>query len=714
MIFDSPATRRLQWLLWALLVWVVGIFGRLVSLQVFEHDDLLRQAHQQQQRTVEIPADRGTILDRTGQPLAKSLPVDSVCVNPRRIPDLGVAADLLSRVLDLDRKTLLGRLESARERKSGFLWVKRKLLPDEAKRLRSMNLDWVEFRQEMGRFYPRGTLAAHVLGGIGYVDDEEQGNAGIELAYDEDLAGRAGEAHVFNDVRMNPYDSVVVRKPEPGSNLMLTIDPNLQYISERELDKAVASSGATTGTVVVMDPQTGDILAMASYPRYDPNTNPSKGEPALARSNLAITTPFEPGSVFKVFTLAAALEDTSLRPDTIINCGNGVINLFGRVIHDHGRYSALSMADVLAKSSNIGAIQIGLKVGDQGLYDELRKFGFGRKTGIELPGESSGLVRRVSDWTPSSIGSVAMGHEVSATSLQLALAGAAVANGGMLVKPRLVMARQRLGSPMERIPVEPGTRVIKAQTSIQLRQMMEGVVLHGTGKKAILQGYTSGGKTGSAQIFDLAAHTYTHTYNSSFLGFAPVANPQIVISVTLNGTTHGSAGFGGAVAAPVFHEIATHALRMLDVPQDVPSGTLVSDAKGPDSMNDLPIADLGGDTSMEPQLLANNAAPAKNLHAHGTDSARSRSVSSVTPPPVRDEDRASASELASDRRHFLAQSDGPTVPDFRGMTLRAVLEEAAAENFNVQSSGSGLVRAQDPAPGTPVPAHATIRVQFGK
>ena len=241
-------------------------------------------------------------------------------------------------------------------------------------------------------------------------------------------------------------------------------------------------------------------------------------------------------------TLSAALESTNLTPDSLINCGNGMINLYGRVIHDDHRYSVLSMADVLAKSSNIGAIQIALKTGEQPLYKYQRLFGFGQKTGIELAGESGGNLRDVKQWMPSSIGSLAMGHEVSVTSLQLAVAGAAIANGGLKVKPRLVIARQKPGQPLQRIPAEPPVRILRPETAITMRQMMEGVVLRGTGRgHANLRGYTSGGKTGSAQIYDVKAHAYTHNYNASFLGFAPVANPQIVIAVTLNHTTGGTA-----------------------------------------------------------------------------------------------------------------------------------------------------------------------------
>ena len=473
---EHPSTKRLHWLLWLFLAWIAVIFGRLVWLQVFRHDDLLHLAQQQQQRTVEIQANRGAILDRSGQPLAKSLPAESVVVNPQKIPDAEVAADLLSRVLDLKRGPLLESIETAKLRGSGFLWVKRKVSSDEAERLRTLKLDWVDFRPEMRRFYPHGTLASHVLGSMGMVshdDTAERGTGGIESTYDEDLAGQPGVARIFTDVKQNPYDSVMARKPEPGADITLTIDTNLQYDAEKELERALESSGAVSGSIVAMNPYTGDVLAMANRPTYDPNLPPQPDEAPDARSNLAITTPFEPGSVFKVITLSAALETTHLGPDSIINCLNGSIKLAGRVIHDEHRYGMMSMADVLAHSSNIGAIQIGLKVGNESLYKYQRRFGFGHTTGIELPGESAGMLRRVEQWGPSSIGSLAMGHEVSVTSIQLAVAGAAIANGGLRVKPRLVLSRQKPGEPVERFAPDKPQRIIAPETAIKMRQMLD-------------------------------------------------------------------------------------------------------------------------------------------------------------------------------------------------------------------------------------------------
>jgi len=719
---ETQSARRLRWLLWSLLLWVGVIVLKLLSLQVWHHDELVKLAQQQQQKTVEIEAARGTIFDRTGSPLAKTLPAESICINPMKIPDAGVAADLLSRILDIKRQPLFDRITMAKGRNSGFLWVKRKVSAEEAERVRSLKLDWVEFRPEMRRFYPHGELASHVLGSTGIVDPDdvvEHGNGGVEMSFDDELSGRPGLARVYNDVHQNAYDSVVSRAPEPGTNLTLTLDPNLQYEAERALAAAVAKSSAKTGSIVVLNPYNGDILAMANYPAYDPNGAPAGVKETMgARSNLAVATPFEPGSVFKVITLAAALETTNLTPDTIINCGNGTINLFGRVIHDHKAYPSLSMADVLAHSSNIGAINIGLKVGEKNLYEYVRRFGFGRKTGIELPGESAGMLRRLSQWEPSSIGSVAMGHEVGATSIQLALAGAIVANGGMRVKPRLILARQKPGGVEERTVPDKPERVIRPQTAITMRQMMEGVVLRGTGKGlANLRGYTSGGKTGSAQIYDFKAKAYTHHYNASFLGFAPVTNPQIVIAVTLIGTSGGSAGYGGPVAAPVFRTVATSALRMLDVPKDLPDISPRLTKIDKRDANDLAIAGLGP-APVELADATSQSVTSINIARNG----RSRSVSSVTLPPVQGASSPSVADASAgtslgtspDRRPFLSaqRGIGPKVPDLRGLTLRAVLEESAATGLPIDVQGDGMARTQDPPPGSILAPGSRVHVQL--
>ena len=367
-----------------------------------------------------------------------------------------------------------------------------------------------------------------------------------------------------------------------------------------------------------------------------------------------------------MITVTAALETTPLLPETIINCGGGHINLFGRVIHDHDAYSFLPVSEVLAKSSNIGAIQIGLTVGERNLLDYVHRFGFGRATGIPLPGESSGKVRELENWGRTSIGSVAMGHEISVTTVQIAQAVSAIANGGLLVKPRLILRKQRPGQQPEKVPIQAAQRIMHPETAITMRRMMEGVVLHGTGTRARLDGYTAGGKTGSAQIYDPVCHCYKHLYNASFAGFSPVANPAVVVVVTINGASV----YGGTVAAPVFREVATAAVRLLDVPKDLPDSPPPREDK-PAGFADLAIADLGSPAAMLPE------------------------------PGI--PERAGSLDLW-----------GPRVPDFSGKTMRAVLAESAETGIPVEPMGSGIVHAQAPPPGSVLPRGERVQVRLSR
>jgi len=660
-------SRRLTWLAAGVLLWAGLIFCKLISLQVIHHNDYARLARQQQELKVEIPAPRGPIFDRTGQPLAMSIPMESVYVNPLRVPDLGVASHLLGRILNLDAGVLRNRMRLAYERHSGFLWVDRKVSKTEAEQLRSLHLEWVEFQTESQRHYPNGSLAAHVLGSV---DHEERGNAGIEMSLDRDLRGRAGAEMMLTDVKRRGIDSQLSSQAHAGMALTLTIDSRIQFAAEREIAKAVQLQHARTGSVVVMNPNNGEILALANYPSFDPNQPPKPGENPASRFDLAVSVPFEPGSVFKVVTLSAALETTSLRPDSPINCGNGVLRLPGRVIHEaHHGFGTLAMHEVLERSSNIGAIQIGLRVGPQNMYEYARRFGFGSPIGLRLPAESGGLFRRLDRWGKTSLASIAMGHEVSTTTIQLARACAAIANGGLLVRPKLILKEGDLPTP-----TEPARRILRPQTAITMRQMMEGVVIskHGTGRKARLEGYSTGGKTGTAQIFDVKAHRYTHQYNASFMGFAPVTNPALVIVVTVNGTS-GAAGYGAGASGPVFKAVATEALRVLDVPKDLPEAAAEPDDASPAETNDLAIVEL---ESPEPNIMEEVAAQQNQA---------------VAAPAV---------------------EGGPKVPNFRGKTMRAVVEEATALGIPVQFDGSGTARAQVPPPGSAVRAGERVRVQF--
>jgi cell division protein FtsI (penicillin-binding protein 3) len=670
-----PYSTRLTWVVGGALLWLTLILAKLISLQVIHHRDYARMARQQQELKVEIPAARGPIFDRTGQPLAMSVPVESVFVNPLRVPDMGVASELLARILSLDAGEVRNRMRLAYDHQRGFLWVKRKITNTEAEELRSLHLEWIDFQTESRRHYPNGTLAAHVLGSV---DHEEKGNAGVEKSLDSQLRGHAGSEMILTDVKRRGIDSQLSTEAHAGTPLTLTIDSRIQFVAERELAKGVEARHGRTGSIIVMNPYNGEILALANYPTFDPNLPPKTADDPLRRFDLAVSVPFEPGSVFKVVTLSAALETTNLRPDSPINCNNGVLRLPGRVIHEaHHGFGVIPMHEVLERSSNIGAIQIGSRVGAQNMYEYVRRFGFGSPAGLRLPAESAGLFRRLNRWGTTSLASISMGQEISTTSIQLARACAVIANGGLMVKPKLIM---REGSQVT--PVEPPKRILRPESAITMRQMMEGVVIspHGTGhRNARLAGYTSGGKTGTAQIFDVKSHHYTHLYNASFMGFAPVTNPAFIIVVTINGTS-GDKGMGGAAAAPVFKAVATEALRVLDVPKDLPDATPEKPDAAPAEIDDLSIADLG---SPAPNIMEEVAAQ------------QSATEAPVSPVPA-------------------AKDSGPKVPNFRGKTMRAVVEQASAMGLPVLLDGSGIARAQFPAPGSVLPAGERVRVEFAR
>ena len=674
-----------------LLGWALVVVLRLVDLQIFAHPQYLRLAESQQDRVETVEAPRGAILDRNGNLLAISSASQFVVVNPRRIDRKDMAAGLLASVLGLDAKKLQADLEAAAASKHhrGYLVVDPNVSEEKADALRDMKLDWLEIRQGSLRSYPNGPLAAHVIGNVGA---EGHGAAGIEWKLEKVLSGTPGELQVKVDVRQRPYESEVSRAPVPGHNVQLTIDSEVQHVAEDALKAAVVENHADHGSIVAMDPKTGEVLALANYPTYDLNERLHVGEQPHGRENLAVVAPFEPGSVFKVVTLSAAMETTNLRPDTVINCGNGVMTLFTRVIHDSHPYSALSVADVLAKSSNIGAIRIGMQVGNKNLYEYIRRFGFGKRTGIELPAEAPGMVRPLKRWQPTSIGSVPMGHEISVTSLQLAQLGAIIANGGFLVHPHLVRWTQAPGGNRENFHAAAPVRVLKPETVMTMRMMMHRVTMPGgTAQRLHVPGYTFAGKTGTAQIYDFAHHVYTHRYNASFLGFAPTVDPRVVIIVTISGTT-GVAGFGGAAAGPVFDSVMATALREESVPRDVPE-------------------------EIE-EMIAKEAKEkaAKQKGKRKEDETGDLAIADLTTPftPEETKEAMGAEDAPDTNSQTVAEYNGPKVPDFVGKTVKGVLEEATSDGVEVEMFGEGLARGQSPPPGAPLYPGAHVQVKFAR
>jgi cell division protein FtsI (penicillin-binding protein 3) len=668
-----------------LLGWAFIVLARLFTVQVLEHDSLSRVARHQQEHLEIIDAPRGSIFDRTGNLLAISSNSHMAVVNPKRIPNKELAAALLAGILHQDAAQLQAYFEKSAESRThgGYLVVDNHLTDQQASSLEGMHLDWLEIRQSSVRTYPNKDVAAHV---VGNVDWEGKGVAGIEFKLNKDLSGVPGLRRTERDGKEVSYASEIVKMPTMGKSVGLTIDRELQFIAREALKQAVKENHADHASLVAMDPRTGEILALENYPTFDPNERMLTGQTDTARKDLAVGAPFEPGSVFKIVTLAAALETTKLLPESLIDCGNGVFRMFNRVIHDSHPHSVLSMQDVLAFSSNIGAIKVGMQVGNENLYGYIRRFGFGQRTGIELPGEHPGILRALKHWQPTSIGSVPMGHEVAVTSVQLAQMGSVIANGGYLVAPHIVAWEQEPNGPRMAMKHQQPVPVLRPETVMTMRMMMRRVITepHGTGHRLHVIGYSLAGKTGTAQIYDYDHKVYTHRYNASFLGFAPANNPSVVIVVTVSGTT-GEAGYGGSAAGPVFVRLMSAALNRMGVVRDVPEEV--------------------------DQLVARNAPKAKKQAAE--EESDSDTVAELS-SPFSAEEMAVASDNPPRTDEVVAVTSGsaPKAPNFVGKTVRDVMQEATATGIAVDMMGDGLARAQYPPAGTLLSRGEHISVRF--
>jgi cell division protein FtsI (penicillin-binding protein 3) len=664
------------------LLWMLAVFGRVTYLQLFRHSDYLARAMRQQRRTIEITPKRGIIFDRNMRPLAMSVPVQSAFAVPGEVKDMPLAARLLSGVLGMPASEIQEKLESG----ATFVWLKRKLAPASSEAVQSLNLKGIYLQEENQRYYPKRELAAHV---VGFVDVDEKGLGGIEREYDELIRGEPEKIVVMADARQRWFDGSEVKR-ERGANVVLTIDEKIQYIAERELAAVIARTHAPTGSVIVQDPNSGAILALANWPKFNPNA--ATDVPAEKRMNPAISAIYEPGSTFKLVTLAAAFDQSLIRPEEEFDCENGAITVAGHLIHDHKKYGVLTVAGILANSSDVGAIKIALRLGEAKFYEYIRAFGFGTPTGVDLPGESRGLLRRLEHWGSYSIASVSMGQEVGVTPLQMVTAVSAVANGGYLYKPHLVQEIRR-GDQV--LPLEgPATvaeprRIIRAETAATMRQLMEGVVLYGTGKNARLDGWTVAGKTGTAQKIDPDTGRYSRTdVIASFTGFAPINNPVVTILVSVD-SPKGWPHDGATVSAPVFKRIAEQVLAYLDVPRDVPLNPQMMQAaykkkngEEDNSLDDLTPVDFSA--APEPSDDVAQSAPVKE--------------------PI-----AKSQEVM-----MAVEGDGDIeVPDFQGKTMREVTETCMKLGLDPVLVGSRLATQQVPAAGTKVRRGTKVTVEFG-
>ncbi|HEU5233443.1 MAG TPA: penicillin-binding protein [Terriglobales bacterium] len=702
-------------------LWIFAIFLRLLWLQIGEYGFLTQKAARQQQRSIEVAPPRGIIYDRKGRELAMSIQVDSVFAVPSEIPDQGTTARLLARILKADPKEIFAKLESSRS----FAWIARKLDNDTSARIRALNLKGIYFQKEPKRFYPKNDLAAQV---IGYVGMDDEGLAGIERSFDERLRGRAGKMLITMDAR-HRWVGRVEKNPVPGQNLVLTIDEDIQHIAEKELEAAMQQTHAEAGTVVIQNPRTGEILALANYPTFNPNN--SRGISPKSLRNRAVSDAYEPGSTFKMVTIAAALEEKVTNPNEVFDCQMGKIFLGGRTIHDHKAYGMLTVSQVLQNSSDVGAIKIALRLGDDRMYKYIRDFGFGSRTGIELPGETRGMTKPVSRWSKMSIGAISMGQEIGVSPLQLVSMTSAMANDGIWTPPRIVAGTTAgsvdvVGGPARSLVFHPGQqhRVISSMTAAEMREMLQEVVLKGTGKKAILDGYSSAGKTGTAQKINPLTHRYGSKDIASFSGFAPVNNPAVTITVILDSPV--GPHEGGLVAAPAWARIAQQVLEYLDVPHDV-------DVRSSQRMLLRASKDRGDSMEGSPDHIGEEVAESDNTETEPTVSTVTQASNGVVPVtyhqpvnqtpnlPVADGSNASAITPSEQQNPppktgtvVLDSDSALTVPSFLGKPVRTVIEESERAGLEVDVFGSGVAKQQNPPPGARIPAGGHVTVQFAR
>ncbi len=722
---------RLYFLGAILVVWCVAICGRLIYLQIFRYGSFVKQAEHQQQRAIPLSAKRGVIYDRAGHELAMSVLVDSAFAVPSEVKDLPTAVALITRITGEDHNVVLADCRSHKT----FCWVARKADDETIERIKSLNLQGIHFQKEPKRFYPARDLAAQVVGTVGM---EDSGQSGIEHAFDDELRGRAGKMFISVDARRQWF-SDVEKQPEPGESLVLTIDKNIQYIAEKELDQAMHDTQAIAGTVIVENPHTGEILALANRPTFNPNRRKEITPGAL--TNRAVSYVYEPGSTFKLVTISAALEEKLTNPNEVFDCQMGSIVYNGMRIRDSRPHGLLPVWGVLAESSDVGAIKIALRLGEDRFYKYIRAYGFGQQTGIELPGETRGLTKPVSRWSKVSIAAISMGQEIGISPLQLTGLISTFANDGVWVAPRIVMGPVEPQGTPQTVAFHPGAshRVISSYTAAEMRAMMQKVVLEGTGRKAILEGYTSAGKTGTAQKVDPATGAYSKTkYIGSFAGFAPLNNPQIVVAVILDSAV--GLHQGGQVSAPVFRRVSQQVLEYLHVPHDLPLAPqhqlLLAKTKDNDLEEGTPdhpgepleTAEVSGSSSdagkpsvgrVLPSASAGLALPAAGTKGSVVQAAM-RESEPISPQGTTAQSQSSgaatgqASPPATGTVVLDVEQGGIEVPSFIGKTVRGAVEAAQDAGLELEAVGSGVARQQSPPAGTHVAAGAHVMVHFGR
>ncbi|MDR3203382.1 MAG: transpeptidase family protein [Deltaproteobacteria bacterium] len=710
----QSAAGRLYILLGFFFFCFVAIVTQAFRLQIINAEFLQAKAARSTERNYTAAHFRGNIIDRNGERLATTVATESVFVDRSKVLDLGDATYALWRVLNLDYEKVSAALEKIPD-SSQFAFLKRHISPEESKALKKIDFDGLGIKKEYRRDYPNGELAAHLLGFVGY---DGQGLEGLEKSLDHMLMVQPEKTKVKRDGRGRR----IITEPEQaidssqGASVMLSLDLRIQNIAEKTLKKAVEERSAKSGLVVAVKPSTGEILAMAIYPGYDPNNYALTSE--NERRNLALTDPFEPGSTFKIFTVSAALEENLIAPETIFYCENGTYQIDSfNIIRDTGRYGNLMVKEIVKKSSNIGATKIAERLGAKRFHNYLLKFGFGQKTGLSYPsGESAGILRSPERWMVVDAANIAFGQGLSVTALQMAMAVSALANDGVLMKPSLV-ARvvDSQGRVKEHLPPRIARQVVSPLTARQVMAMMRMAVLKGgTGWRADIKEYPVAGKTGTSQKWIPGRGYNTDKFIASFVGIAPYDNPQICVLVVLDEPWPSHSG--GEVAAPVFREIVSQALPLMDIPPtDDPS-----EPKWPTRHRPLPgapgVLTAGAERSIRSFNFIKGAIDKKGRGPVPQFKVEAGRFELEKEKPKKNQ----AKKLTAERLTEAAQEDpllqaamAPEImPQVTGLTMREVLDLLAVYNLDLELEGSGVAVSQEPKGGERVKSGGLARVVF--
>lgn len=658
--------------------WITIILIRLFFLQALDYEEYVAQSESQQKAFIEVSSKRGDILDRNLEELAISVPAESVYADPQQIEDPVKVAATLAPLLEISKESLLAVLQS----RNRFTYLKRKIPPKLGQQIRDLQLAGIGIQKESGRAYPNRELAAHILGFVGM---DGEGLGGLEYFFNKYLEGKKTRIDMRVDALRNPFERSPSIDVAQGDTLVLTLDKTIQHIAENSLREAIEKAKAKNGSVIVMNPHNGDILAMASYPFFNPNNH--QESPSDHRRNRPILDIYEPGSTFKIITLSSVLNESLGFPDEVIDCRVGTARIANKVYKEaKGSYQDLTITEIFAKSSNVGTVKLGLRLGPEMLHQYVRNFGFGQKTGIDLPGEELGIFRPTTSWSKISIGAVSIGQEIAVTPLQLIRAAAAVANGGFLVKPRIV---QRIASPEgdTLLEYEPQrTRILNPETVEMMKRIMTQTVLEGTGRISRLKGYSSAGKTGTAQKIVNGNYSKSH-YVASFVGFAPVENPALISLVVVNepkGVT-----YGGPVAGPAFKEIMERSLLYQKVPKsnldDIEKAGLMIAYNDENDQNEPSALPEVFSNQLEPQLQ-------KDLEIKST--------------------LDDGNSVVKDNQIVTVSIGNRRMPDLTGKTLRQVAAECFRLGIQPKITGKGIAVGQRPAPGSPISQNMVCEVFF--